>query len=193
MRKTMTVLIAAMLCGIATTTMAQTSGRDARFAEIRKCYANAQKMAEAATKGPKKNYIHIDQHTNDPESGYLLRKIDFFFDNSELSPELQFYPCKLVFVRDAGNDYYEYLFDKQTEKLMFYYRRIKSENQINELRIYYPKDDEPAWKIEKITDANTKKVLEEKEERDESGDAVWALREATALTQAFNGVTAVFE
>ena len=174
---------------------AQSAATQARMAEIRRCYAEAQKLAEDAMKGPKKNYMHVDFHTNDP-NGYDHRTVDFFFDNSEILKELEVYPCQLVFVRDkSANIYTEYLFNKSDSELVFYYKRVNHPEEIYEQRFYFPPSGSggEVWMTEKTTDAKTKKVVSEKQEVDEGAMCVWAYREAQAIRDTFGGMSVIFE
>ena len=63
------------------------------------------------------------------------------------------------------------------------------------MRYYFPTEgsEEQVWMMEKTTDTKTKKVTEEKQEYDNGGRYVWAIREANAVKQAFEGMTAIID
>lgn len=188
------LMMAVLMCG-STSVLAQKDVTKARISEIRKCYADAQRLAEAGQNGAKKNFIHVDFHATDP-TGHGHRVIDFYFDNTRILKELEIYPCHLVFVRDkSGDDYTEFLYDKDEGNLIFYYNRVASGASVCEMRYYFPTEgsEEQVWMMEKTTDTKTKKVTEEKQEYDNGGRYVWAIREANAVKQAFEGMTAIID
>jgi len=188
------LMMTALMC-CSSSMLAQKDVTKARIAQIRKCYAEAQRLAEAGQNGAKKNFIHVDFHATDP-TGYGHRVIDFYFDNTQILEELDIYPCYLVFVRDkSGDNYTEFLYDKEEGNLIFCYKRIVSQTSVYEERFYFPAEgsEEQVWMTEKTTDAKTKKVTEEKQYYDEGGMYVWAIREASAVKQAFEGMTAIIE
>ena len=172
---------------------AQSSKMKARMTQIRNDYAKAVKLAEAGLMGPRKNSQVFVANVSDP-LGTTEKKTEFIFDNSEMSKELEIYPCKLVMVRQTeGRIYTEYLYDDEG-KVAFYFLRTPAEDkgQTREYRAYFDTDT-TGWVIDRYIDNKTKKVINEYPSELEYDMEIFQLRQAADLFSAFQLLNRIYE
>lgn len=188
MKKTVVLFLVTML--FSSVTMAQDAAIKERMAHIRKCYAEAQKLANEGMNGAKKNYLHLDQHTTGTDD-YSLRTVDFFFVNEPDVSGRQ--PYRLVLAREkCGITVCEYLYDKNNSQLMFYFKKTMGDydDETKEIRSYYPADDQgDIWTIVRRLDRKDGKVIEELAETDNSGPSQAYRMDASYLLDAFDLLT----
>ena len=198
--KTLRVIAMAFAAIILTTTnaSAQSAQTKAQLAKIRATYAKAQQLADKGMKGPRKNYQVYESWTSDP-NGQTHSKTEFIFDNTKLSEHMEVYPCILMLTRQKiGDNYQEYLFDEEGRVLFSFIRANYGEGWITERRYYYH-ENAPIWMIEKHLNLNTKKVTKENqmdvssEDSEYYGDAIYMLRDAAELREAFSAMNAIHD
>lgn len=182
----------------ATSANAQNAQTKAQLTKIRAAYAKAQQLAEKGMKGPRKNYQVYESWTSDP-NGDTHSKTEFIFDNTQVAEQLEVYPCTLVLTRQkTGTTYQEYLFNDEGRVLFSFISADYGEGWITERRYYY-NDNAPIWMIEKHVDPKTKKVTKEEqmdvssEESDYFSDAIYMLRDAAELHEAFTSLNAIHD
>ncbi len=176
--------------------VAQDAKVKAGMADIRAAYAKAQKLVENEQKGPKKNYQMFESWTLDPDGNKLHYTNEFFFKYPPEEDELGLYPPILTFVRQkSGNFYQEYLYNDEGNLIFTYvYLDPKGESQTEESRYYYL--DGTIWKIGRVVDVKTKKVLSENQESmtyEDDAESLGYIRESANIINAFNALNATYD
>ena len=176
--------------------MAQDAKTKAGIAKIREAYAKAQKLVENEQKSQKTNYQVFESWTADPDGNKLHYTNEFFFKYPPEEDELGLYPPILTFVKQkAGNFYQEYLYNEEGNLIFTYvYFDPKGKSNTQEYRYYYL--DGSIWKIERVVDVKTKKVLSENQEGmdyDDEAESLGYIRESANIMNAFNSLNAQYD
>lgn len=151
---------------------------------VRKAYGEAQAYAEQQKKDKYAgNVVTTKWGRIEPAVGRVEETIEFFSDaKQDEKTEMQYHSLRLVRVNckrpeaSIGDVYEEYLFDTDTEKLLFYYRTNKNwwcgEEVKVETRCYYNADgsyNSGSVKLTPIQGQNESYYPEELQELDGNG------------------------
>lgn len=156
MMKKIQLLLLCLLAAIAV--QAQTSAKaKARVAEVRKLYAEAkERMAyNDQDEYPAKSNMETTYYYMAPGAGPIKHYVKYYLSTKE-TDEGEILSYTTYFVSDSYNSgarkiYEEYLFDEETDKLVFAYGYEENGNgSKNEARFYFYKDGTLAHKDVKV-------------------------------------------